>query len=62
MNVICINNAVLGHLSLILVNEFEKISFQVSTFANGLLKENFFGIDFRQNLQNSQPTHYVNPT
>ena len=41
------------YFSLILVNEFEKPSFQVSTFANGSLKENFLGIDFRQNLRNS---------
>ena len=26
---------------------------QVSTFANGPLKEKFLGIDFRQNLRNS---------
>ena len=42
------------NLSLILANEFEQISLQVLTFANGSRKENFFGIDFRQIDQNSE--------
>ena len=35
-----------------MANEFEQISLQVSTFANGTWKENFLGIDFRQTNQN----------
>ena len=42
------------NLSLILANEVEQISLQVSTFANGPWKENFLGIDFRQIDQNSR--------
>ena len=37
-----------------LANEFEQISLQISAFANGSWKGNFFGIDFRQIDQNSQ--------
>ena len=42
------------NLSLILANEVEQISLQVSTFANGPWKENFLGIDFRKIDQNSR--------
>ena len=41
------------NLSLILANEVEQISLQVSTFENEPWKENFLGIDFRQIDQNS---------
>ena len=41
------------NLPLILSNEFEQISLQVSTFANGPWKENYLGINFRQVDQNS---------
>ena len=42
------------NLSLILANEVEQISLQVSTFENEPWKENFLGIDFRQIDQNSR--------
>ena len=42
------------HLLLIFANEFEKISRQVSSFANETWKENFLGTDLRQIDQNSQ--------
>ena len=42
------------YLSLILANEVEQISLQVSTFENEPWKENFLGIDFRQIDQNSR--------
>ena len=42
------------NLSLILVNELEQISLQVSSFANEPWKENFFGTDFPQIDQNSR--------
>ena len=41
------------NLPLILSNEFQQISLQVSTFANGPWKENYLGINFRQIDQNS---------
>ena len=41
------------NLPLILSNEFEQISLQVSTFANGPWKESYLGINFRQIDQNS---------
>ena len=49
------------NLSLILANELEKISLQVSSFANGPWKENFFGIDFRQIDQNSRDSGKLVP-
>ena len=49
------------NLSLIFANEFEEISWQVSIFANGPLKENFFGIDFRQIDQNSRDSGKLVP-
>ena len=42
------------NLLLNFANEVEKISFQVSTFANRHWKEIFLGIDFCQIDQNSQ--------
>ena len=41
------------NLPLILSNEFQQISLQVLTFANGPWKENYLGINFRQIDQNS---------
>ena len=38
---------------LILANEFEQISLQVSNFTNGPWKESLVGIDFHQIDQNS---------
>ena len=49
------------NLSLILSNEFEQISLQVSSFANGPWKENFFGNDFRQINQNSRDSGKLVP-
>ena len=49
------------NVSFILANKFDQISLQVSSFANGPWKENFFGIDFRQIDQNSQDTGKLVP-
>ena len=49
------------NLSLLLANEFEQISLQVPSFANGPWKENFFGIDFRQIDQNSRDSGKLVP-
>ena len=42
------------NLSLILANEVEQISLQISPFENRPWKKNFLGIDFRQIDQNSR--------
>ena len=49
------------NLSLILANEVEQISLQVSTFENEPWKENFLGIDFRQIDQNSRNSGKLAP-
>ena len=49
------------NFSLILVYEFEQISLQVSTFANGPWKKNFLGIDFGQIDQNSRNSGKLAP-
>ena len=48
------NPVYMANLWLILANEFEKTSFQVSAFPNEPWKLNFLDIDFRYIDQNSQ--------
>ena len=49
------------NVSFILANKFDQISLQVSSFANGPWKENFFGIYFRQIDQNPRDTGKLVP-
>ena len=49
------------NLLLIFVNQFEKISLQVSTFANEPWKKNFLCLDFSQVDQNSQNSEKLVP-